>query len=307
MSNCRLGEFQRSQAMQISWHFDQWPSALHAAGAWWQGLRFVDAALAEAITGPCTDIVAALTELRCDIPHFWEHALAASNLAADELAQQTLVKILPPGELRLANAGRLTAALGRLHAAMVRHAPHLPDELSLRSGPLIEAWNARGPGMLRSMERLMRIAPAPRQARVQCVYPVLGGGGAALPAASLVTIEALLANPHPQLPETVRLSWLLGQLLIAAPSAGSSSERARQQQCVRLGCIPAALAAAEDVEWAQCNEATVCDAIKHWHLFSRKLNFPRWAKHLGRWWESFQAREIDFAEAVKEIPSREII
>jgi hypothetical protein len=268
----------------------------------------VDAALAEAIDQPCADILAGLTELRGNIPAYWEHvlALSASNLSADQLARQALAQTLPANE-QPADAGKLTAALVALHGAMARCVPNLPEELSLRSGPLIEAWNARGPGMLRSMARLTRIACVPHEARVLCVYPLLGGGGAAIPEAGAVTIEALLANPHPQLPETVRLGWLLGQLFVAPPAAGSSLERDRYQQCVRLGCIPAALAAAEDVEWARCNEETVCDAIKHWHLFSRKLNFPRWAERLSRWWQSFQAGESDFAEAVKEIPSRDLI
>ena len=62
------------------------------------------------------------------------------------------------------------------------------------------------------------------RADVILVHPVLGGGGWAYPPYNAVCFEAVLANPIAELPEVVRLGWLLAQLNL--DSAGRSGRAA---------------------------------------------------------------------------------
>ena len=129
------------------------------------------------------------------------------------------------------------------------------DELPLRIGPLREQWNARGPGLLRRLvlqalqagwqEHSDEESDEPQ--RIVIVPPVTGGGGWASGRQSVVLFEGLLANPWRELPETVRLAWLLAQSLLVPPSLPTDA----------IGLLlDLAVAAGEYVELNRDDEAT---------------------------------------------------
>src|SRR5690606_23019649 len=91
------------------------------------------------------------------------------------------------------------------------------EELELRSAPLREQWEARGGGLLATLARLTTAGLVPEMADVILVHPVLGGGGAAHWQYNSVQFEAVLANPLAELPEVLRLGWLLAQLNFDLP------------------------------------------------------------------------------------------
>ena len=112
----------------------------------------------------------------------------------------------------------MAQAAVELIAAFETTRPRAAEELPLRIDPLRSQWEARGPGLLAAMRRLSAddlLVPA---ASLMLVQPVLGGGGLAHPSSNGVTFEGLLANPLPQLPEVLRLGWLLGQLNFDLPA-----------------------------------------------------------------------------------------
>ena len=51
------------------------------------------------------------------------------------------------------------------------------------------------------------------QCDVLLIHPALGGAGEAHLAYNSVRIEAVLANPNADLPEVVRLAWLIAQVV----------------------------------------------------------------------------------------------
>ncbi len=73
-----------------------------------------------------------------------------------------------------------------------------------------------------------------------------------------MTIEAVLANEHFQLPEVVRLGWLLAQLVY------HQDESDTRQRGLEL--VTPVLKAAEVVELAHCDPPTTRLALDAWHV-----------------------------------------
>jgi hypothetical protein len=163
------------------------------------------------------------------------------------------------------------------------------EELRLRERPLRELFEARGPGLLAAVAELTDPAVIAGNASVLTVHPVSGGGGAAHLDYNSVRIEAVLANPIPELPEVVRLGWLLAQLQQDLPAIGESIHRDRLPAVAALAMLPPVLAAAERVELARCDRQTALLAIDSWRIDTP----PSWsadrAGPLWHWWESHQA------------------
>ena len=101
---------------------------------------------------------------------------------------------------------------------MRRAFPNLLDDLSLRLLPLREQWEVHGPLLLQNMARWTDPRVVVAEARIVLVHPALGGGGAAHIPFNNVHIEAVLTNPVPELPENLRLVWLLAQLSLDLPA-----------------------------------------------------------------------------------------
>ncbi len=164
-------------------------------------------------------------------------------------------------------AGRVPdAAGGETVAELVAEAsraylqlyPDLNQQLTWRTGPLREQWEARGPGLMRLISRFSN---TPLQSdivpEVVLVQPTVGGAGCLLIDDRRLLFEAMLANPISELPEVLRLAWLLCQLCmrqlsqVAPPTAS-------------LAWIPAVLEAGQEVELCRCDAASWQLAIRHW-------------------------------------------
>ena len=82
----------------------------------------------------------------------------------------------------------------------------------------------------------------------------------------LERIEAVLANPHAELPEVVRLAWLLSQLHLDLPIHGERIERRRLPHVARLATLPGILEAAHYVELVQEPAALLPFALSAWRI-----------------------------------------
>ena len=145
-------------------------------------------------------------------------------------------------------------------------------EMQLRLRPLREHWEARGPGMLRHSQKLLPWIALPERVGVRLVEPKQGGGGRVNN--DEIEFEAVLANRHPQLPEVVRLAWL-----VLCQAMQAKHENAIAQ-------IPPTLAAAEHVELARCDEVTLDLAVSEWVSDSR-LDGSK----LSEWWKGCKASD----------------
>jgi hypothetical protein len=224
---------------------------------------------------------------------FFEHAvpLAARGAPPRELARVVLTKTLGP---RPDSAGidLLSRRLQALSAAVERAQPNLLEELELRSRPIREQWEARGPGLLAAARRLTDEDAIVEAADVILVQPVAGGGGAAHPLYNAVRFEAVLANPIERLPEVARLGWLWSQLHLDLPKYEEVVGRARLARVGRAGLVPLALAAAAEVELVRFDQALVETALAAWNAPS----VP--AETLWAWWETHHAGDASWAAAL---------
>jgi hypothetical protein len=159
---------------------------------------------------------------------------------------------------------RIAGAIADLEAAMQRAAPGLAEELAVRVRPIREQWEARGPGMLIEIARLTEPLAIPTAAEIVLVAPYVGGAGNAFAGTNRVVLEAVLFYPLQELPEAVRLAWLLSQLNSDLPWMTDVMPLARAREGMKLAMIPPVLAAAEAVELARCDEATLAAAIAAW-------------------------------------------
>ena len=230
-------------ATELRWIASLPASALCCGAALWDGKTL-------AVPGIAAELEAAATQLRTAIsdcglkphrvlPHLI--ALAAGIPQVRELAEVALTKSLPRQYAQL-QAPRVADAIREVVAACRSAVPELLDELTVRSGPLRNQWEARGPGVLAAMGRLVEPDILVDRAEVVLVYPVLGGGGTAYARYNTVTIEAVLTDPVARLPEVVRLAWLLSQLSCDRPDRQERISPSNQSQerwtSDRLECWP---------------------------------------------------------------------
>ena len=144
--------------------------------------------------------------------------------------------------------------------------PNLDEELVLRSRPMIDQWEARGPGLLKQVGVLTEESLLAEHCHAVLVYPALGGAGDAHLSYNQASIEAVLANPIAELPEVVRLGWLISQLQLDLPIYSEHVHRDRLPHIARFAMLPVTLAAAEYVELAKLSPETVGRAIEAWRL-----------------------------------------
>jgi len=120
---------------------------------------------------------------------------------------------------------------------------------------------------------------------VLLVHPALGGAGEAHLAYNSVRIEAVLANPNAELPEVVRLAWLIAQLQCDLPKYSDTIHADRLPRIARYAMLPAALLAAEAVELLRFTPEMIGQAMTAW-----RLAVPQGIDAAGvvnQWWQTY--------------------
>lgn len=273
--------------MQIRFSASVSASCFHAAAAIARGRPLVDARLAEALAAPVASLTAELAASGIDVEAFFSQAVP---LAADfennrELAEWVLNKLRGRENHELL-AARLAGWFSQLEFSFLGAVPAVVDELELRSGPLREQWEARGPGLLAAIERLTERTLLAESAEVVLVYPALGGAAAGHLAYNKVTIEALLTNPHGELPEVVRLGWLLSTLNLDLSKYSEAIPSKRLTRVAPLAMLPVAIEAAVEVELTPGGAALLARAIVAWRLADS--NAELLAETVQKWWQTYQ-------------------
>ena len=272
-------------------------SCFHAAAAMARGMPLVDARLAEALAASVASLTAELAASGIDPEAFFSQAVP---LAADfennrELAERVLNKLRGRENHELP-AARLAGWFSQLESAFLGAVPGVVDELELRSGPLCEQWEARGPGLLAAIGRLTEPALLAESAEVVLVYPALGGAAAAHLPYNKVIIEALLTNPHGELPEVVRLGWLLSTLNLDLPKYSEAIPPKRLTRLAPLAMLPGTLEAAAEVELTPGGAALLAGAIAAWRLADSNADLL--VETLQEWWQTYQDRRPPWSVAL---------
>lgn len=261
-------------------------SCLHAAAALAHGQVLADARLAEAIAVPAQELRQAIQAAGLPRDPLWRQLLGLSAIVDSlrDLAERAVARCCGVAVAERA-ASMLVPPLAAIESAVRSVYPNLLAELTLREGPLREQWEARGPGLLRNITRWTDPRLMPSEAKVVLVHPALGGGGTAHLAYNLVHIEAVLTNPVPDLPEVLRLGWLLAQLNLDLPAFSEQVHGARLATIAELAMLPATLQAAEEVELATNGPESIDLALQAWNVLTPPEVDP--VEVIWRWWSTY--------------------
>lgn len=281
--------------MHLTWKPSSRASCLHAACVLCEGLPTGDAELAAALSDSVRQVQQAIRASGLPAETFWQLAPLCAGLGPQTGAE---------GSVPQAARDLLDAALGQMETVLRSRRGDLDAELASRQRPLREQWEARGPGLLRQVALATDPQQMASEARVYLTYPFQGGGGAAHRCCQAVTLEGVLYHPTRELPETLRLAWLLAQLP-ASPRADDPDAPhmtdTRRDRLRRLALAPAVLQAAERVDLTARAEDLLELALQTWHLARSGQPARRLAQILAPWWRAHsQQQGQDAAERWRE-------
>lgn len=276
-------------AIELRWLASMSASAFHAAEALVRGESLVDDNLQQELAAPVESLVEEVD--RAGLPAVdMVPLLAALSSGIEnnrELVEVAIMKLRGRGESTGEATGRIAGRVADLEAAFRRTLPSAADQLALRGEPLRQQWEARGPGMLMHFGRITDPSLVVKRADVALVYPVLGGDGIAHLSLNTVRIEALLANSHPELPETLRLGWLLAQLQLDLPIHSEQIPPARLPHVARAATLPAILESARYVDLVSNDPALLSLALGTWRIVLPE-EADAVADVVSAWWQTYQ-------------------
>lgn len=276
-------------AVEVIWRAKPLVSHLHAAEALTRGAPLADERLAAALAAAAAHLAAEISAANLPPERFWSHLIpqAANTDNRRQLVETAALKTAgrsPRLESIVASVG---AAVAAVETAGQTALPNLTDELALRERPLREQWEARGPGLLQQLGYLTDDALLVDSCPVLLVHPARGGGGAAHLAYNSVRFEAVLANPHAELPEILRLGWLIAQLHLDLPLWSEAIHPVRLPHVARFAMLPAVLAAGEFVELSRLSVDSLRLAAQAWRLQApADIDAPALVHD---WWQTYQA------------------
>jgi hypothetical protein len=271
---------------ELRWTTSFSTSCLHAAEAVARGQLITDVRMAEAIAEPAQRLRQSIHAAGLPRTVFWRHlvGLSATIQGSRELALRAATRVVGSAAAERL-APDLAACIAGVEGAVRLALPNLLEELSLRTRPLREHWEAIGPGLLRSVARWSDPELIVPEATVVLVHPSLGGGGAAHLPLNLVHLEAILTHPVPELPESLRLGWLLAQLNLEVPRFSERVRGAHLPVVAELAMLPVTLRAAEDLELLRLNTEVLDLALKTWQIVTPADLDP--VDVVWRWWETY--------------------
>lgn len=288
-------------ATLVHWRTTPLVSGLHAAEALSRGISLVEPRLAESLLAPAQQLAGEIRAAHLPEGRFWSHLLPLSATVSGkrQLVEMAVAKTIGRGPRFEVVVTNLAASVAAIEGALLTAIPDLGDELALRERPLREQWDARGSGMLLAIGQLTEASLLPAECQVHLVLPAIGGDGQAHLAYNSARIEGVLANPHAELPEVVRLAWLLAQLQLDLPAFSESIHAGRLSHVAGYAMLPVVLLAAEQVELARFTPELISQAIDAWHLTVPSDSDT--AAMVCQWWETYLQTRPPFRVALEAL------
>lgn len=225
-------------------------------------------------------------------PHaFWNLSCAVSLIGQGSTEIATLIQRKMLGTTGGASEAQIAEHLRPILQWGQSAFPDLLQSMRLRKDPLKTQWEARGPGLLHFVARLTAVHVIPPAAQVALVQPIAGGDGAAHLDFNSIRFEAVLANALPQLPEVVRMAWLISQLQIDLPANSESLDRRTLPWLAAVAMLPPTLAAAELVELAHADQQLLSAALDAWVLPAfpgANTSADTLAAVVWNWWRTYE-------------------
>lgn len=190
------------------------------------------------------------------------------------------------------SATEVSRLLNAAEQQVMRSDLDVTEELRLRQRPLRELWEASGPGMLFQIGR-WTMRPIVSRLEVDGLLPLCGGFGQSFADFDRVQIELVLTNPAADVPEVIRLAWLIAQLSIPADADVAVN---------RLALVPCCLAAAAPLGLAVCQPRSLANSLRLWRLIDQGEEALGAA--LDQWWAAHD-EDAPWSQAIEQL--REVL
>lgn len=281
--------------MNLRWVTSESANCYYAADVLLAGGDLADPALASALEPPLTALKSALTEWHVSERAFLPHVipLAADNRGAHDIAQVALSKVLGSSRAQLC-AGRVGGLLTDLRIAFERAVPDVGHVVQTNAEPMRQWWDYYGPSVQGGIARWAGPESQVAEATVALFFPVRAGGGCAFPACNLACLEAVAKDPVADLPEGLRLAWLLSQLNLDLPRYREDLAAESAADVVGLAMIPITLTAAEEAGLLRFDADIMERAVKAW------TPTPE-AGTLTEWWNVYRDTRPDLAVGLRAL------
>ncbi|MBM4067850.1 MAG: hypothetical protein FJ271_02730 [Planctomycetes bacterium] len=271
----------------------------HHACSCWQLVR--DAYHAPAAESPLTEplarLRAAFAEEHVAAEVFLDHVVPLSFSTANqrELAERALVKTIGRAETGM----RLNRFHGLVIDIMAAADKAVPPHAKPSPGFLQQQWNQRGDGLLACIVNFSEpgiLADEADIVRIDPDLPIVGRGY--LPY-NLVCIADVPGDVSAELPEVVRLAWLIALLNLDLPRYAEQVRLNPLMTVVALAMLPLALQASRLLELGGGDEATIRQAIASWLPIEDDRD--RKTETLLQWWDVYQSTRPHFAAGLSAL------
>lgn len=238
-----------------------------------------------------------------DIEQFWAAIMTvASDRSSNfDMARHLLQLCLAPECLSDRPIEDLAAWIAEAEIELDSTYPKFFEEMKLRMRPLQEQWEAYGPGLLYQTQRFLYLDHSVNSAEVFLVPPVAGGMGRVHLNTNRCHIEALLTNIASDLPEALRLAWLLTQLGIYQSAEYQDARAKPIGTAVGLAALPAALMAGEQLGICNFDVHSIRNAVKLWGLESKGPKSEVLSDILLNWWQKSSDGKIEWSAVAEEL------
>lgn len=256
----------------------------------------------QSLATPVTEINNRLLSASLDIGQFWQSLVAESAFEPGE-QRACEIALMQSGcsELQLEQTASLIVnRLGESRMAFKSRFPKLTEQLELRGRPIRDHWGTVGPGLLNNIaKQIWDDSPPgdwwPPKINGVLVQPMRGGDGGVDVESRKFWIEALLTNADPQVPEVLRVAWLVTQLAIEIHTRERSSESSGSMPWT-IGIVPLVLVAGQHLEIIKEGALPIESTMQLWGLADHHV-----AQIVSRWWQQWQQDPTPMPVGLKQL------
>jgi hypothetical protein len=296
---------------RLRWTTGERLTPIHAARCFALGIRGVDAAIVKGMEAPMAELSSRLAAAELDFGLFWQRLVRDSAAGASDLdactAALTSAGCSPLSVDAIASA--IVSQLADIRLVHQERFPKLAEQISLRARPLREQWEGYGAGLLKRIGKLTHPSFVPKNVSCLLLSPYRGGEGGQDASAQRIWIEAVLTNPFPEVPELLRLVWLVSQVgLIEGLLSGTEDSHGdpwvappHLPRVAALAMMPLTLEAASYLELIPASPQTLPSlfgkAAQAWRI---SIDVPT-LDILENWWRQFQDLQTPPAVTLKAL------
>jgi hypothetical protein len=284
--------------MELTWRTNILVGCLHAADLVRRHVPLRDRALQQALEEPTDVITRALEEERLPAEIFWQAVvpLSAEFDSPRRLAEVVLTKLQGSLEATM-RIPRFERHLHALRLAFQRVQGNAAGTLPALARTVQQRWNVQGSGLLAGVPGWTDPEILVEAATVLVVPPFAGGAGTAHLPYNSVRIEAA-EDADPEVPEPLRLAWLLAQLNLDVPRFSEDIARERLALVAGLAMAPVLIAVAENIRLITRADDTLERAIRLWMPSDRA---DRLVTTVSQWWETYSGRRPSWSAALQAL------